>query len=945
MTRVAAAGRLLRAVAALAVLVGLLAGTPWGLVVVAGWPLPDHIPALDEVATALTSPLSDTAILDLLAVLAWALWLLFVRDVLVEAILTASEATHTRQGAPRPTRRHPASPVRLVAAILIGAIASAILQNTLAGAVTAKTSRAAAATDTAAALAPAPPGGPVEPPVDSGPRRAVQLATATHQATTVTLAATGCQIRPNVPGWAHDTPGGVHHVVKGDNLWDIAESKLGDPYRWREIYLLNRGKPQANGYTLHDPDEIHIGWVLALPARDPTPPPVATPPGHSGEQTPPPATANPAPANPAPTHSVPTMPSATPPPTTPPPNTSAPASTAPATPAPAEEYPEPDRQRQPGVTLPSQAWISLGLATTIATVAVLLRLQQRRRARLGFPIPVRTGRQPAPVPESVAMAETVGSRQLDLDTTGTHCLPGVLPTPPAVRAPVGVDEHGGQISLFDLPGPGLALHGHGAPAVARAILASTLATGTLQHLAARPVVVTTLDTLTRLLPPGAPPVGLDPDHTTFDGERLHVLADTAAAITHTEQEMIHRRRLLDTFDVDTVADLNARTDHAEHQPAYLLLLQTNPRYTARIHAVAAHRAALDLHTVILGDLDSFPNVDVAADGTPTTTNWHTADGPHPPVARLATLSGKDLADVLAMLAEAAPRPEPGTDLDEPADPFLPTPPTPTNTEVHIPTSSSNKPAPVRLCVLGPITLATDAGTVTTGMRSGSYAVLALLAAHPHGRTLDQIAADLHPDADPHTAANRARTDITTIRRVLRAATGHDQAWFIVHDQASGRYHIDPDTIEVDLWQMLAAITHANHITDDDTACLAALRQAADCYRGDFAQGQDRAWSVDYATTYRHQILGVYARIAELLETDHPDQAITALERAVELDPVNEELYQRIMRIHGRQRRPDAVRRMLRLLENRLADLGEAEVSEATRRVAARQMNPSRTGGG
>ncbi|GAA0569493.1 hypothetical protein GCM10010172_62330 [Paractinoplanes ferrugineus] len=47
-----------------------------------------------------------------------------------------------------------------------------------------------------------------------------------------------------------------------------------------------------------------------------------------------------------------------------------------------------------------------------------------------------------------------------------------------------------------------------------------------------------------------------------------------------------------------------------------------------------------------------------------------------------------------------------------------------------------------------------------------------------------------------------------------------------------------------------------------------------------------------------------------------------------------------MRIHGRLGRPDAVRRTLHLLENRLAELGESEPSEATCRVAARQLKSS-----
>ncbi|WP_307962388.1 bacterial transcriptional activator domain-containing protein [Salinispora arenicola] len=115
--------------------------------------------------------------------------------------------------------------------------------------------------------------------------------------------------------------------------------------------------------------------------------------------------------------------------------------------------------------------------------------------------------------------------------------------------------------------------------------------------------------------------------------------------------------------------------------------------------------------------------------------------------------------------------------------------------------------------------------------------------------------------------------------------------------------------------------------------------ATELYGGDFAEGHDHAWVSDYATSYRHQILSAYARIAEILETDHPDQAVAALERAADLDPVNEELYQADHAHPRPQHRPEAVRRTLRRLEERLADLGDAEPSQATRRVAERQLRP------
>jgi DNA-binding SARP family transcriptional activator len=287
-----------------------------------------------------------------------------------------------------------------------------------------------------------------------------------------------------------------------------------------------------------------------------------------------------------------------------------------------------------------------------------------------------------------------------------------------------------------------------------------------------------------------------------------------------------------------------------------------------------------------------------------------------------------------------PRPELGIDIDLDAAETDPAAIAADNAAAlaEIPTPASDQAAPVTLTVLGPITLATADGPVAHGVRTGSYAVLALLAAHPAGRTLSQFAATLHPDTDKQVAAQRIRTDVNAVRTILRKATGiTGRGVFITYDNAAERYRLDPDLIRVDLWQMLAAIDRANKAGHDDaTAALAALREAAALYGGDFAADQD--WAVDYATIYRHQILNVYARIAELLEPDQPDQAVAALEKAIAYDPVNEELYQRIMRIHGRQGRPDAVRRTLRLLENRYADLGEAEISEATRQVAHRQLD-------
>ncbi|MDE0168876.1 MAG: 5'-nucleotidase C-terminal domain-containing protein [bacterium] len=55
-------------------------------------------------------------------------------------------------------------------------------------------------------------------------------------------------------------------VRAGDTLRKIAMNNLGDENRWMEIFELNKGVTQADGRTLTNPDLIHIGWVLQIPA-------------------------------------------------------------------------------------------------------------------------------------------------------------------------------------------------------------------------------------------------------------------------------------------------------------------------------------------------------------------------------------------------------------------------------------------------------------------------------------------------------------------------------------------------------------------------------------------------------------------------------------------------------------------------------------------------------
>lgn len=318
-------GRIVAGLFAMTVLAGLLVGLPWLLIAWIGWPLPHHIPTPAELTTTLTSPIDDETLLDILAVLAWLLWANFVRDVIAEILDTISDIADARRDPTRHRpRRSPGGPMRIAATVLVGAITAAILLDS-ARALTARTATSAssapqgrpAAGTASATHRTSTPTVPIGPPVTVTRTSTVTFAS-TGTATTIPPAVTVDQTTPTtsqIPAWARNAPGGTYRVQPGDNLWDIAQQRLGDPNRWREINTASRYQPQPDGDQLTDPDLIRPGWILALPATTTrtSQPPAASPPAappappqHGAAAPPPPATDTPSPGD----SSSPTQPGA-----------------------------------------------------------------------------------------------------------------------------------------------------------------------------------------------------------------------------------------------------------------------------------------------------------------------------------------------------------------------------------------------------------------------------------------------------------------------------------------------------------------------------------------------------------------------------------------------------------------------------------------------------------
>ena len=211
-----------------------LAGPPTALARFVGNPLPQQLPTWQEFTDAMArGGISDATIIGVLAVLAWVIWAQIALAIVVEAAAVV-------RGVPSP--RLPLLPgVQSLAAHWL-----------------------AAATLVVSPIAGGPgPGGPLPlvpaSVVDDGPSAVADATAPPKREQAQPVPSHGAPL-------AADQPQTVHIVERHDNLWDIAERYLGDPFRWREIRDLNVGRLQPDGHTPQpDFETIRPGWRLLVP--------------------------------------------------------------------------------------------------------------------------------------------------------------------------------------------------------------------------------------------------------------------------------------------------------------------------------------------------------------------------------------------------------------------------------------------------------------------------------------------------------------------------------------------------------------------------------------------------------------------------------------------------------------------------------------------------------
>jgi len=244
----------LRGVAALAAMLALVLGVPVLLLAMIGNPIP-HQWSWDQ-------PLTNDAILGVVACAAWLLWAQLAICVAVETIaeirLAAGRSADWLSRIPGTFSGQQAMARTLVQAV----VALGITSSAVAAAPTAWTPHAHAA-----AFAEPAQNATAATPINRAPS---QQASGTSPAPTsgpdtgpAVGPAAGLSAAPAVN--PKQIPTATVEVRKGDTLWSIAETHLGAGERWRQIAVLNHGRLMADGQRFLDADRIRPGWDLLIP--------------------------------------------------------------------------------------------------------------------------------------------------------------------------------------------------------------------------------------------------------------------------------------------------------------------------------------------------------------------------------------------------------------------------------------------------------------------------------------------------------------------------------------------------------------------------------------------------------------------------------------------------------------------------------------------------------
>ncbi len=775
-----------------------------------------------------------------------------------------------------------------------------------------------------------------------------------------------------IPSSHLDIPGNgsvaqhAYVVQPGDSLWEIAERELGSGYWWREIFELNRGRRFPDGRTLSDPRLIHPGWRLDLPSPQPTPPPadpaLSTPRSSVKE----PSLSAPVPVSP--------LPFGEEEPVTAPDQGQRPVVELPSGGVIAASFAAGMLAAQGLASIRRRrSRKALDATSDVEEPALLLDLRRAVRAPAGGHLEAAASEVASLwaehhrlLPRIVAAIEEADRAILYIENPGTErrgrlplSTPRVVfteagevvqaevrrPFPPKlVRAdplesgllvPLGATRDGRAVHLGLLGVGGIGITGAGASRLASQMIIGCAAGTSCDDLA----------------------IYLLGDLGAFEACRSlhHVRAagdwkDASPIFRQIQAELLARSRL---FLEEGVEDLSAHwAAHRDEMLHGILIAATEPpaAMAGVIESVVSQASRLGGVCIGIGWQPPTATLAVSADSH-VEIRSDLADVPRK--LRPFEMSPDDLAEAAAIVNAARPpaqdfeteeKPGPATK-EEPSEServsFKPDTPRfesngfsssevpienqePVVISPDLPLLAEPPEAAMVVRCLGNFQLARDNRVVQKGLRTTSRELLALLAANRAGVPTDRILDYLWPDKDADAANKELHNALYHLRQ--RASYGREPTKMV--ERVGETYRLNPQHWWVDVWAFESLVSQSEETAAETSIKL--LSEGLHLYRGPVCDDCYFAWLEPVRTRYRALFVRASARLANFLtEFGEPDDALAVLDRAIEVDPVNEDLYRRAIAIEGGLGRRKAVHLRFRRLQAILEDEVDADPEDET----------------
>jgi hypothetical protein len=230
-------------------------------------------------------------------------------------------------------------------------------------------------------------------------------------------------------------------------------------------------------------------------------------------------------------------------------------------------------------------------------------------------------------------------------------------------------------------------------------------------------------------------------------------------------------------------------------------------------------------------------------------------------------------------------------------------------------------APFALTVLGTVRLSYEVDGVqrpVCGLDPACRALLAYLALHPRGVTVDEIDGVLSPDGVDERGA-RAAYATQRIRTAMLAATEDPRLHIISVD--GGTWTLRGDLVRVDASELCAAVARV-HAAGGRGAALFALERVDEVYCGHLAQELGRTWAHTHRERLRRAVLGAFAEALSHIGPDDWQPRWPLLVRMLEREPYSEWVFRQMARAHTYVRSPHTqVETTYDLLTTTLATVG------------------------